>query len=206
MSSASRTQPSKDAIAETTTRFRARSAALAEDAQKTDKALRAVLEAAADWMEISLAENPDLQVLTSQEKNMYRNQERFMAAFGRFGSDTQAARAVNLTPQAVWYWEEKDSLGFRDRKHGAHRIHNDYINEMILSRLEDPTGNRGSDILLMFYGKGHNPTMWRELPPKNDDAWDALKELRQMAVRQRKATLTIEETVVEPLPVKEAGE
>ena len=90
-----------------------------------------------------------------------------------------------------------DVFDFRERVLAAQNIHNDFIAGMVRDRLLDPKGNRGSDILLMFYAKGHNPAMWRELPPRDDSARDTLRELRQMAVRQRKTTVTVEETVTE---------
>jgi hypothetical protein len=136
--------------------------------------------------------------VTLSKKRRFQMQERFLGAFAELGNVSDAAKAAECSPAVYYKWLKQDAFDFRERALAAQDVHNDRIAGMIRDRLTDPKGNRGSDILLMFYAKGNNPAKWREMPPQNDSAKDTLKELRQMAVRQRKVQLTIEETTYEP--------
>ena len=112
----------------------------------------------------------ELTPLDGQQKAQFHRQERFLAAFGRVGNVTEAAKASGVSRQVYYLWYNKDTLDIRERLQVAQRIHNDYIFEKIRNRLEYPKGNRGFDILLMSYAKGNNPAKWRELPPQDDSA------------------------------------
>ena len=103
------------------------------------------------------------QAATPDVKRLWDRQEMFLAAYREFGRINKAAAYVGLSRWAVVNWERSDAWEFRRRMEAAHA---DYceakIEGLIDSRLADPTGNRGSDILLMFKAKAEMPHKYRE--------------------------------------------
>jgi len=86
-----------------------------------------------------------------------------------------------------------DALGFRERMHQAQEAFADYLEELGRKRLEQPEGNRGSDVLLMFFLNGLRPHKYRPNPPMTDEtAKDLVAELRKLQ-RSRRAETVIDQ-------------
>lgn len=98
-----------------------------------------------------------------EKKRVWQRQEAFLEAYRRCGKIGQSAEVIGLTRYAVVWWTKHDIFGFRERINAAHQDYcENKIEALIDSRLEDPQGNRGSDILLMFRAKGEMPAKYRE--------------------------------------------
>ena len=124
-----------------------------------------------------------LQNSTLRERRVWDRQELFLTAFRECGRIGKAANAVGLTRWATNRWLEGDVFGFRERMKLAHA---DYcetqVEGLIDSRLANPEGNRGSDILLMFKAKAEMPEKYREEVKIVDTSAtkDLLAELRRL--------------------------
>jgi hypothetical protein len=77
---------------------------------------------------------------------------------------------------------------FKKRIDSAHANYcEEHIEQMIEDRLEDPQGNRGSDVLLMFKAKTKMPHKYREEVKiiGIDASMQMLDMLRDMALKER---------------------
>ena len=103
------------------------------------------------------------QSLTAEKARVWDNQEMFLAAYRQHGKLGLAAKAAGLTRYAQDKWLILDQLGWRERVKSAHQDWCETkIEGKIQERLDNPTGNRGSDILLMFQAKAEMPEKYRE--------------------------------------------
>ena len=97
-----------------------------------------------------------------QKRQMWNCQEVFLAAYRKCGKVGMAAEAVGLTRWAVDYWMKNDIFCFHRRIEAAHEDYCEYWEHGMDDRLENPQGNRGSDILYMFKMKAEKPGKYRE--------------------------------------------
>ena len=77
---------------------------------------------------------------------------------------------MGLTRWAVDWWNKKDIFQFRERINAAHLDHGERWEEQMDSRLENPEGNRGSDVLLMSKLRAEQPAKYREQREGQPDA------------------------------------
>jgi hypothetical protein len=90
-----------------------------------------------------------------------------------------------LTRWAVIHWERHDIFSFNRRLEVAHQDYCERWEQGMDDRLENPQGNRGSDILYMFKMKAEKPEKYREnvqvtgLEPMTQ----LLEEARKLAAR-----------------------
>ena len=136
------------------------------------------------------------------KKRVWDRQEVFLAAFAECGKPVVAARNSGISYWTYIHWERHDVFGFRDRLKVAHDIYcQDKIETMIDDRLEDPQGNRGSDVLLMFKGKAEMPEKYRETVTVVDHSAtkEMLDRLRAMGTpRVVEGSLVPQEPAQEP--------
>jgi hypothetical protein len=99
---------------------------------------------------------------TTQQRNCWLRQTHFLEAFAKLGRIGEAAEAVGITRWAVDQWQDKDLYSFRKRMEKAHQGYVESLEGMVDNRLNNPQGNRGSDILLMFKLKAERPEKYRE--------------------------------------------
>ncbi len=117
---------------------------------------------------------------------MSQKQQRFLEAFVKMGRIGSACRAIGLTRQTHYDWLKADPA-YEALWKVAVECHQEYVDELILDRITDPTGNRGSDILLIFYAKAINAAKYREQPPPSDDTQKQIAEaLMALAKQDRK--------------------
>jgi hypothetical protein len=100
--------------------------------------------------------------LTNKERQCYERQERFLQAYSRCGKIVTAAEAAEIAYQTVMGWQQLDSHMFNKRLELARQKYVEHWEGIMDSRLEAPTGNRGSDVLLMFKLKAEKPEKYRE--------------------------------------------
>jgi hypothetical protein len=118
-------------------------------------------------------------------------QEAFLKAYGELGTIIHAARAVGIHRMTVNTWLTSDLYSFRKRMDLAHDDYVENVGRMMNERLANPTGNRGSDVLLMFKLKAEAPQKYREEvkvvgieAPKQ-----MMNRLREMATKERQREL-----------------
>jgi hypothetical protein len=106
-------------------------------------------------------------------------QERFLDAYAEHGSITAACRVADLSRDTAHRWRNEDRNGFRRRYEDAqHTFREEKLEAAMFRRIFDPTGNRGSDILLMFALKAHWPDKYKDTAqPTDDSAKDVLRTL-----------------------------
>jgi hypothetical protein len=124
-----------------------------------------------------------LQYATApHEKARCWDRQELHEAYRRSGKVGQAAVAVGLTRWAHDNWMRNDSFGYRDRFKLAHSEYCETIENMMDQRLAEPSGNRGSDVLLMFKMKAEMPEKYREQVAIVDTAATkaVLDELRKL--------------------------
>ena len=91
-----------------------------------------------------------------EKRRIWDCQEAFLATFRTCRRVDKSAEAVGLTRSAHDNWMRADTFGYRARLKSAHADWREaHIEGEIDSRLSDPQGNRGSDVLLMFAAKAH---------------------------------------------------
>ena len=81
---------------------------------------------------------------------------------------SEAARTASVPVSTAYFWLHNDQ-DFKDQYWIADRIYGDSVRSIIRKRIEDPTGNRGSDALVMFEAKGRFPEIYRETAPPVKD-------------------------------------
>lgn len=100
---------------------------------------------------------------TIEKKRVWDRQEVFLAAYRGTGRIAKSAKQAGMTRWAVIHWQRGDVFDFRNRLEAAHHEWcEEKIEGLIDSRLSDPQGNRGSDVLLMFQAKAEMPGKYRE--------------------------------------------
>ena len=142
--------------------------------------------------------------LSLVQKRMSESQARFLAAYVESGTVAAASRAAGLSRKSSEYWADRDVLGFRDRFQRALEARRDVVEGWVYDRLQDPKGNRGSDLLLMFANKGLNPDKWAVMAPMPDSGSKELlaqvlklskKEAKREAVKELEERNDVEESV-----------
>jgi hypothetical protein len=136
---------------------------------------------------------------TRANQECWDRQESFLEAYKRTSLLTHAARAAEVSVYAVDKWISRDVYAFKKRMETAHREYCDWIREEIQSRLAEPKGNRGSDILLMFEAKAAMPEMYREEVKVIgvDTAKQMMDRLREMATKEREQQAALEAPAIE---------
>ena len=101
-----------------------------------------------------------------------------MACYGTIG---KACQESGVNRESVRRWRNDDVLGFHDRFLQAQASYGDYLEDMVHDRLENPTGNRGSDVLLMARLNAEKPEKWsRSLKLTHDVPNELIQQLRAL--------------------------
>ena len=120
--------------------------------------------------------------LTTKRQATFAAQERALAEYAVSRGVLNAAHAAGVHYETVEAWRRDNVLRFRERLAEANLAFLASIEKRITGRIDDPTGNRGSDVLLMFWAKAHAPELYRELPAMDDEvAKETLTQLRKLS-------------------------
>ena len=98
--------------------------------------------------------------LSVADDRCWEHQEAVISAYSGLGTLAKAALAIGLTPEAAYYWQQFDTNGFNQRLEVGKKGYRDYLENMVHERLSNPTGNRGSDVLLMGALNANHPEKW----------------------------------------------
>ena len=123
----------------------------------------------------------DVDALDYTRRMVYKRQERFLKAFVKPGTIQKAAEDAGLDRDCVYVWRKRDYLAFNERFARAKQAHCDHLENMVMERLENPTGNRGSDVLLMGKLNAEHPEKWnRNLKLAHDVPNELIQQLRAL--------------------------
>jgi len=142
----------------------------------------------------------DLKTLSNTHKRIYETQEYFLKMYAKGGTILNAARATGISRPTVYAWQRQDTLGFAARFQLAKEEYRESLEALAMSRLKDPKGNQGSDLLLMAMLNARWPERYRKNSEGKDErAKEALEEIRQMHRDWKKklARETVEGELVE---------
>ena len=132
-----------------------------------------------DWPAFWLAYTANL---TPGALDCIIRQDALLTFYAKCGNLSEAARLAGINHSTPFDWHEKDTHHFRLRLSAAKAEFSDFLEKLGMERLTNPTGNRGSDLLLLAYLNAHRPEKWRpNAQPVNDVAKDLLKALMQAA-------------------------
>ena len=116
--------------------------------------------------------------VTLRQKRSAANQDAFLVAFGKCGTIAEAAEAIGLTRQAHYDWIEADTNSYRERFDAARVAFGDTLERLAWSRVSNPTGNRGSDMLVVALLNANLPSKYRpNVTVVDNTAKDLLKRL-----------------------------
>jgi len=123
----------------------------------------------------------DLNTLSNTQRRIHQTQEHFLKMYARCGTILNAAKASGISRPTVYAWQKKDTLGFATRFQLAKEEYRESLEALAMSRLKDPKGNQGSDLLLMAMLNARWPERYRQNGESKDErAKEALQEIRDM--------------------------
>ena len=137
-------------------------------------------------------------------------QDQVILAYGSLGTLAKAAETCGIPKTTVYHWENRDYLGFVARMAIGQRMYRDHLEAMVEARLSDPTGNRGSDVLLMGALNANHPDKWsRNIQVTHEVGREVMATLQKIQEQQQPASLP-EAATAKPWMVegsmKDAGE
>jgi len=123
----------------------------------------------------------DLATLSTTHKRIYDTQEHFLKMYARCGTILNAAKATGISRPTVYAWQKQDTLGFAERFREARVVYRESLEDLAMSRLENPKGNQGSDLLLMAMLNAAWPEKYKKHEEKRNEAGrETLDTLKQM--------------------------
>jgi hypothetical protein len=102
------------------------------------------------------------QSMPLHQRQVLGRQEHFLQAYTQLGKKSKAAEACNIPVATVDSWQLRDLHDFNKRIAEAHTRYVENLEQLMDERLQNPQGNRGSDVLLMFKLKAEAPQKYRE--------------------------------------------
>ena len=111
----------------------------------------------------------------SYRKNKCDRQTQFLSRYCELGSILRSAIPAGIHRGTHYVWLQDDHCSYVERFESAKQTYSEYLESIMVQRLENPTGNRGSDILLMFAMKAHSPDKYGDKIAIDDRTRDALE-------------------------------
>ncbi len=119
--------------------------------------------------------------LGTKEQYTWDSQEAFLSFMGTHGTMGKACELSGAHPESVRRWKNTDTLGFADRFRQSQAAYSDYLEDMVHDRLTNPTGNRGSDVLLMARLNAERPDKWsRNVKMTHDVPNELIAQLQRL--------------------------
>jgi hypothetical protein len=111
-------------------------------------------------------------------------QARFLELFGKFGQVTATAEATGIDRVTHYDWIKRDINAYRVKFDAAQQVWREALESRAMARIDDPQGNRGSDVLLLAMLNASWPDKYRPgVIVADDTAKDLLAELRKRGRR-----------------------
>ena len=135
-----------------------------------------------------------LASLTASKRATVARQDAFLSGFASKGSIRSSAPGMELSRQLVYYWIEVDLCHFKSRLEQASHSFRERLQDIALSRIEEPKGNRGSDVLLMAALNAHWPEKYRRdsVIVNIDVAKDVLTAIDKLTAQRIAQAVTVE--------------
>ena len=136
---------------------------------------------------------------TTLELATITRQDLVLESYANVGTLKASCEAIDRTYEMADRWVRLDIHHFKRRLAVAREQYTASLEVLMHNRLTDPTGNRGSDVLLMFNLKAKRPDVYRETPvvinmDASRDLQDKLAKMASEAMAKR-VTVTPVETV-----------
>ena len=121
-------------------------------------------------------------------------QHAFLSAYPLYGSIVATANACGIPVGTCYRWVNPGSstyvgmAAFHEGYENARKGYADTLEALAWSRVSDPTGNRGSDVLLLALLNANHPAKWRpnvSTISDTDAAKGILAELRKASRPRR---------------------
>ena len=171
------------------------------DAGLPDVAESGLSDAAARFLE---PEEPlvDVGSLTYGQRQTYERQERVLRGYVLYVTILKAAEFAEVHYDCHYQWRKKDTLSWNERWQRAVDMRREFAEQKyVLDRLDNPSGNRGGDILAIAYMNKTDPEHWNRNVKLTHDAPNELiqqlRALQQLGSQKRRATELPEGKVVE---------
>jgi hypothetical protein len=160
-----------------------------------------------DGLEGKSPDSSYYESLTSEQRQHYDRQELFLRAYIALGRIYKAAEAADIPIGTVHSWQGRDTHNFNKRIERARQQYVESLEQLMDDRLQNPQGNRGSDVLLMFKLKAEAPQKYREEVKVIgiESSKQMMDRLREMAIKEREQQAALEAPAVEG-EFKEVGE
>jgi len=115
------------------------------------------------------------------EKQRRDRMSVFLGAYAECGTIRKACRVVGVDRKTVYNWLRGDVQGFKELFELANHSYRESLEDMARERLENPQGNRGSDVLLISQLNATWPERYRaNTEGRDQSAKEALQEIRDM--------------------------
>jgi len=88
----------------------------------------------------------DIPIVKKQRRN---RMSAFLGAYAECGTIRKACSVVGVDRKTVYNWIRGDVEGFKELFELANHSYRESLEDMARERLRNPTGNRGSDVLLI---------------------------------------------------------
>ena len=102
----------------------------------------------------------DPSLLPRGQRLTWERQEAFLKAFAVCGTILRSAQASGINRETVRRWDADNILEFTARFGDARQSFREHLKQIALDRVEAPSGNRGSDVLLMGMLNANYPDKW----------------------------------------------
>ena len=103
----------------------------------------------------------DYHSLPSRKKIQAVNQHTFPKLYVINGTIKKSVEAMGFDQHTVQLWKQDDALGFNARFGRAIEAFADGLEDIAMSRIRAPEGNRGGDVLLITMLNAHKPDKYR---------------------------------------------
>jgi hypothetical protein len=115
---------------------------------------------AEDWPEYVLGlENAS--PLHANTVKMLRSMDAYLVALGALGNDKSAREASGVARRTLTGWRTNDEYGFLKRETSARVEFGHTLEAIAFDRVNNPAGNRGSDVLLLGLLNANLPDKYR---------------------------------------------
>lgn len=154
--------------------------------------LRGILPLRTLWSIYTAMSNPKPEPPEYLQHITDPKHKAFLIAYGNMGSIAGAAESANIPVGTCYRWVNPGQgtytgvQAFKEGFEKAKRAFGDTLEKLAWSRVTDPTGNRGSDVLLLALMNANMPEKYRPNVVLPDPvAKDILAEMRRTPWKRR---------------------
>jgi len=158
------------------------------------------LEHALEEFRQLLDTSADLPIVKKQRRHRI---SAFLGAYAQVGTIRKACGIVGVDRKTVYNWLRGDVDGFKELFELANHSYRESLEDMARERLRNPTGNRGSDVLLISQLNAAWPEKYKHGTADREEVGretlEVLKEM-QRDWRKKLEAGTVEGELSDPTP------